>query len=163
MTNKNPSPATRFTPGHGSGRPRGSRNRITDKFLEVLGADFDDNAAEVIRTVRAEDATSYLKIVAHLLPRSLEAHLQVEQQVAPGNLDPAERATLRRILEIVQATAPGAPAGHVFDVIESALRVEFARTIDHEPLAIEHQAAPPLLTIDAEPEPIAATLPRPPY
>ena len=135
MTNKNPSPLTRFQLGNREGgRTKGARNRITDRFLEVFGADFDDHADTVIATVRAEDPTSYLRIVAHLLPKELEARLQVEQR-APGNLDPGEWATLRRVLDLIEAAgASGFPPEQVFQLIEHTLRAEMAsRLKPHQP------------------------------
>jgi hypothetical protein len=53
------------------------------------------------------------------------------QQSAPGNLKPDEWATLRRVLDIIQACAPeGAEPAQVFETIETALRAEYAKTID---------------------------------
>lgn len=131
--NPNPNVTTRFAPGNTLGRrPKGARARLGEKFLQVLANDFDQHGDFVMQTVRTEDPSTYFTTVAKLLPREVEAKLQVTQ-APPGNLDPEEWTTLRRILDIVSAAAPGAPAAHVFDVIEGALRGEFARTIDHAP------------------------------
>ena len=49
---------------------------------------------------------------------------------APGNYSEAW-ATLRRVLDIIQHCAPnGAEPSQVFETIENALRVEYAKTID---------------------------------
>jgi len=156
MTNKNPSPLTRFQLGNREGgRTKGARNRITDRFLEVFGADFDDHADTVIATVRAEDPTSYLRIVAHLLPKELEARLQVEQR-APGNLDPGEWATLRRVLDLIEAAgASGFPPEQVFQLIEHTLRAEMAKPIETSPALAS--VAP-----DSDPKWIANPVPAPP-
>jgi hypothetical protein len=144
--------------GNPRGRPPGSRQKIADRALALVNDLIHTDAATAsLNELMATDPGKFWTIVAGLLPKELEAKIRV-QVAAPGNFDPEEWAIVRRILEIVRATAPGAPTDDVCDVIESALRGEFARTIEHEPRLIEHA---PALVIDqvAEPEPIAATLP----
>ena len=66
---------TRFKPGQSSnpaGRPKGSRNRISEKLLEALATDFDFHGREVIEKVRADRPADYLKIVASLVPKQME-------------------------------------------------------------------------------------------
>jgi hypothetical protein len=147
MSNPKPNLSTRFAPGNTlGGRPKGARSRITEKFLQVLGADFDDHADEVIASVRSEDPAAYLSIVAKLLPKELEARVQVEQRL-PGNLDPDDWATLRGVLDLIQTHAPaGVAPSEIFGFIEHALRSEFAK---------------PVLAIDALAPPLALT--PPPY
>jgi hypothetical protein len=57
------------------GRPPGSRNRLGEAFVADLHNDWKQNGAEVIRRVRAEDPASYLRTVAHVLPKELDVHL----------------------------------------------------------------------------------------
>jgi hypothetical protein len=53
------------------------------------------------------------------------------QQQTPGNLEPDEWATLRRVLDIIQATTPdGAEPAKVFETIETALRAEYAMLVE---------------------------------
>jgi hypothetical protein len=54
------------------------------------------------------------------------------QQSVPGNLEPEAWATLRRMLDIIQACAPaGAEPAAVFETIETALRAEYAKPVAH--------------------------------
>ncbi|MGA2055635.1 MAG: hypothetical protein ABSG88_10015, partial [Bradyrhizobium sp.] len=92
MTNTNPNAATRFGAGN-SGRPKGSRNKLSSQFVENLSADFDEHGAGVIQRVRIEDPTAYFTTIARLLPKELS--VAIEQRL-PGNLDPESWATLRR-------------------------------------------------------------------
>jgi hypothetical protein len=65
----------RFKPGQSGnplGRPKGSRNKVSEKLLEALAIDFDAHGQNVIETVRAEKPHEYLKIVASLVPKHLE-------------------------------------------------------------------------------------------
>jgi hypothetical protein len=65
----------RFKPGQSgnpAGRPKGSRNKVSEKLLEALATDFDDHGKEVIEKVRADRPADYLKIVASLVPKQME-------------------------------------------------------------------------------------------
>lgn len=57
-----------FLPGSG-GRQAGSRNRLQAKFLDALLDDFKEHGVGVVRIVRAEEPTQYLKIIASVLPK----------------------------------------------------------------------------------------------
>jgi hypothetical protein len=66
---------TRFKPGHSgnpAGRPKGSRNKISEKLLEALATDFDAYGKDVIEKVRSDRPADYLKIVASLVPKQME-------------------------------------------------------------------------------------------
>lgn len=58
----------RLLPGSG-GRRAGSRNKLQANFIEELAKDFAEHGDGVIRIVRAEKPTEYLKIVAGILPK----------------------------------------------------------------------------------------------
>ena len=75
MANPNPSPTTRFRPGdhpNPGGKPVGSKNRISAKFLSALADDFEAYGAAVIARVREESPATYLKVVASLVPQQVE-------------------------------------------------------------------------------------------
>lgn len=63
--------ATRFQPGHGvsRGRPRGSRNKLSETFIGELCGDFEEHGRGVIERVRREDPVAYLAIIAKLVPK----------------------------------------------------------------------------------------------
>lgn len=60
--------AGRYLPGTG-GRRAGSRNKLQAAFIEELAKDFAANGEGVIKIVRLEKPTEYLKIVASILPK----------------------------------------------------------------------------------------------
>ena len=70
MASKN----TQFKKGSagGPGRPKGSRNKVSEEFLKVLAADFAEHGKSVIERVRKEDPAVYIRIVAQLVPKGLE-------------------------------------------------------------------------------------------
>jgi hypothetical protein len=58
----------RFLPGTG-GRPPGTRNKLQGSFVKALADDFAEHGPGVIRIVRAEEPTQYLKIIASVIPK----------------------------------------------------------------------------------------------
>jgi hypothetical protein len=154
MTNSNPNPATRFQPGNGyGGRMAGARQRLSAKFLENLAADFDEHGQSVMETVRANDPSTYLGLVAKLMPREIEAKISIAQ--SPGGLEPEQWARLREILAMVERIAPpGTSPDAVLMALENGLRSEFAKPV----AAIEHAPTLPMETVAT-----CASLPPPPY
>lgn len=71
----------RFLTGNsGGGRRRGSRNKLTERFVDAIADDFAEHGIQAIATVRTTDPAMYLKIVGSLVPRELV--LQREQSPA---------------------------------------------------------------------------------
>jgi hypothetical protein len=64
----------RFLTGNsGGGRPKGARNKLSEDFLETLAADFEAHGRAVIERVREEYPHHYLKVIAALMTRQMEA------------------------------------------------------------------------------------------
>ena len=62
----------RFLAGNsGGGRPKGSRNKLTERFLDTIANDFAEHGAEAIAKVRTTDPATYLKIVGSIITRNL--------------------------------------------------------------------------------------------
>lgn len=59
-----------FKKGEG-GRPIGARNKLKEKFLEVLHADFNAHGRDAVIRVREEEPGTYLKVIASLLPKEI--------------------------------------------------------------------------------------------
>lgn len=57
--------------GNPAGRPLGSRHRITEAFIGALADDFAAHGVRAIETVRADDPSTYLRLVASLMPKEL--------------------------------------------------------------------------------------------
>jgi hypothetical protein len=73
-TDHNRNEAGRFLTGNnrGPGRPKGSRNKLSEAVLQALADDFEANGKEVIERVRAERPHDYLKVCASVMPKRLE-------------------------------------------------------------------------------------------
>jgi TATA-binding protein-associated factor Taf7 len=64
----------RFLTGNtaATGRPRGSRAKLSEAFLSALCEDFCQHGAATIHRVRIEKPDAYLKVVASILPKQIE-------------------------------------------------------------------------------------------
>ena len=49
----------------------GAKNKISEKFITALTADFEQHGEAVIERVRSEKPENYLKIVADLVPKDV--------------------------------------------------------------------------------------------
>ena len=89
----------RFLPGNngGVGRPKGSRNKLGEEFLDALYADFQQHGADVIARVREEKPDAYLKVVASLMPKEVKLDARTELY----DMSDAD------LMAIIQSTARG--------------------------------------------------------
>ncbi|MFG1359959.1 hypothetical protein [Xanthobacter pseudotagetidis] len=85
-----------FVTGHASlgGRPRGSRSKLGEQFLEQLYADFAEHGPDAIARVREEKPDQYLRVIASLLPK--EVKVATEADLSDEELD-------RRIRQLAAA------------------------------------------------------------
>jgi hypothetical protein len=71
--NPNPSPATRFGASNPSrAKQKGARDRLTANFLEALTDSFEKHGKAAIEKVRKEDPSTYLRVVAGLVPKEIQ-------------------------------------------------------------------------------------------
>lgn len=85
-----------FQPGN-PGRPKGSRNKLGEAFIEAMHDDFLTHGKEVIETVRAEKPDQYLKVIASILPKELH--------VKDASLDDMSDNELIELLAAVRSLA----------------------------------------------------------
>jgi hypothetical protein len=58
--------------GNPAGRPKGSRNKLGEAFIEKLLEDFEAEGAAAIIRCRNEKPDAYLKVIASILPKELK-------------------------------------------------------------------------------------------
>ena len=75
--------------GNPAGRPKGSRNKLSEAFLKALADDFDTNGPEVIEKVRIERPHDYLKVCASVMPKRVESE-DVSEWKDPRTFSDAE-------------------------------------------------------------------------
>lgn len=55
-----------------AGRPKGSRNKLSEDFTQTLYEDFQANGAAAIKATREKDPATYVRVIASLLPKEVE-------------------------------------------------------------------------------------------
>jgi hypothetical protein len=71
----------------GSGRTRGTKNKLSHKFLSALAADFEEHGEGVIKICRIERPHEYLKLIAGLMPREFEIKNTHIAEIPDADLD----------------------------------------------------------------------------
>lgn len=90
--------ATRFQQGNKlGGRPKGSRNKLGEAFIEALHDDFNEHGVAAIQTMRTEDPGGYVRVIAGLLPK--EVKIETSSDLTDEQLDERIRQ-LATVLEI---------------------------------------------------------------
>jgi hypothetical protein len=90
---------TRWTRSRRQGRPPGSRNKLSEEFIADLHESWKTLGKPALLAAAWTDPVAYVRVVASLMPRELEATIttvtkrmsdaQLEAIIAEGGLDPA--------------------------------------------------------------------------
>lgn len=57
--------------GNPAGRPKGSKNKLSEAFVDALYADWQERGPEAIRRCAEEDPAAYLRIIASIIPKDI--------------------------------------------------------------------------------------------
>lgn len=68
--------------GNPNGRPMGSRQRITDKFINDLADHYEREGAKAILRVADENPVAYLQIICRLLPKDVSLTVHTDMSAA---------------------------------------------------------------------------------
>ena len=90
--------------GNPKGRALGSRNRMSESFLEDLRATWEKHGARALETCAMEDPTGFVRIVASLLPKHVDLSVGVVTTFRQaldllGNEPPSSRRRINKVIE----------------------------------------------------------------
>lgn len=104
-------PDVQFKPGQSgnpNGRPKGSRNKLGEAFIQAMFDDFTEHGSDVIDKVRLEKPDQYLKVVASILPQQLNVRVSDYDEMTDEQIDRRIDALARALkLEIGAGKASG--------------------------------------------------------
>lgn len=101
-----------FKPGN-PGRPKGSRNKLGEQFLDDMYADWQAHGVEVIAKVRDEKPDQYLKVVASILPKELNVNVNEVDSLTDDELIERIRALDAAIRPYLALAGEGEVAGGI--------------------------------------------------
>jgi hypothetical protein len=64
--------------GNPNGRPRGSRNKLGEQFISDLQAEWEKSGATALERMAKNDPSAFVKTVASILPREVDATLNID-------------------------------------------------------------------------------------
>jgi hypothetical protein len=67
--------------GNPKGRPKGSKNKLSQKFIETLYADFKENGHDAIELLRDTDLGTYSRIIASLVPKDIDIQAEISGEI----------------------------------------------------------------------------------
>jgi hypothetical protein len=83
------------------GRVKGSRNRLSERFIADLQAEWEEHGASTLRIARIERPVEFCKMVASILPKEFEISDSRIKEIPDDQLDIllqwAERNVARRL------------------------------------------------------------------
>jgi hypothetical protein len=74
--------------GNPAGRPKGSKNKLSEDFLHKLYVVFQESGGEAIRRMCAEHPSDFVRVLAGLVPKELLLEVATEQHRYVINAQP---------------------------------------------------------------------------
>ena len=115
--------------GNVSGRPPGTRNRFSEKFVSDVAAVWDQHGATVLEKMVKEEPARFAELCGRLIPKDVQVSLSARM---PGNLEPDDWQALLELLGAVRVALPGdqRKPGEIAQLVTEALRLHSAKVVD---------------------------------
>lgn len=105
---------TRIKPGevrNPNGRPPGSRNKLSEDFVDKLYQDFKAHGLAAIQEVRKLKPEIYIQVIAKLLPRDVKIELPQLQKIAHVIVDADDQQLIEStdVIDLPPVQGPPVP------------------------------------------------------
>ena len=77
--------------GNPGGRPRSSKNRLTENFLRELSVAFEEHGQQCVKRLIEESPGDFLKLIQRLMPRDLVLKGEMTMNGSPLDLTATQR------------------------------------------------------------------------
>lgn len=94
-----------------AGRPKGSRNKLGEAFIQALHDDFEAHGVETIAKVREQKPDQYLKVVAAVIPQEVHHTVEDYDQLGDDDLRAAFLSAAGAIQNRIEARGRDQAAG----------------------------------------------------
>jgi hypothetical protein len=64
--------------GNPAGRPKGSRNKLSNAFIRHLHSDFMEHGGDVIARLRKQKPEVYARVIASLVPKDIDVYVEAD-------------------------------------------------------------------------------------
>jgi Family of unknown function (DUF5681) len=114
-------PAHLWRPGQSgnlAGRPKGSRNKLSEDFVAALYDDFQEHGSAAIAACRVEKPDVYVRVIASLLPKDVQLKVQSLDDLTDDQLmrklavlTEMAKPLLARLPDVIDVTPVGVDVG----------------------------------------------------
>ena len=115
--------------GNKLGRPIGTRNRFSEKFVGDIAAAWDKHGAGVIERMVRNEPARFAELCGRLIPKDVQVSLSTRM---PGNLEPDDWQAILELLGAVRTALPGdgRKPGEIAALVTDALRLYSAKLVE---------------------------------
>lgn len=117
--------------GNPAGRPVGSRNRFSEKFLDDLGEAWTKHGVAALEKTAKDEPARFVYICSRLVPKDIQVTLSGR---LPGVLEPEDWQLAMSVFQAIKETMPEAeqqqPAS-VLKFVRAAIRAASAKVVEN--------------------------------
>src|SRR5262249_37235645 len=108
------------TSGNPAGKAPGTRQAFSQEYIKAFADVWREEGLKCVQQLARKNAAAFVGIASKLIPAQVQATLETQ---LPGNLDLADWAILREIMQAIKLAmhdAADRPAGEVLEYVRQA-------------------------------------------